>query len=204
MMRIKLFLVSLVTLCLMATTTFAQNRWGIMGGGLMSKSTVDGSYFRGGGYIGGLYDIKVSDSWFIQPQLLFNYEEYRTDGAKYVSSHTDFYSKFSVDLPVMASFNVAIGSHTNLRINAGPYISMALFGRERAACIKGPENLPHVGLGTWGMSVGDRITYGVKGGLSLETKHFFYSVDCKYSLNKHQLFQDGHGLTLSAGIGYKF
>lgn len=203
-MKTKLVLMSFVTFCLMATTAVAQSRWGIMGGGLMSKSTVDGSYFRGGGYIGTLYDIKVSDSWFIQPQLLFNYEEFRTHGAKYVSSHTDFYSKFSVDLPVLVSFKVVLGSHTNLRINAGPYVSMALFGREREASIKGPENLPHVGLGTWGMSVGDRITYGVKGGLALETKHFFYSVDCKYSLGKHELFQNGHGLTFSIGIGYKF
>lgn len=203
-MKTKLVLMSFVTFCLMATTAVAQNRWGIMGGGLMSKSTVDGSYFRGGGYIGTLYDIKVSDSWFIQPQLLFNYEEFRTHGAKYVSSDTDFYSKFSVDLPVLVSFKVMLGSQTNLRINAGPYVSMALFGRKRETYIKGPENLPHVGLGTWGMSVGDRITYGVKGGLSLETKHFFYSVDCKYSLGKHELFQNGHGLTLSAGIGYKF
>lgn len=175
--------------------SFAQNRWGIMGGGLLSKSTAEGAYFRGGGFVGGLYDIRVNDAWYIQPQLLFTYEEFRTNKPKYISSGKNFYSKFNLDLPLLASFNVRINQKVNMRINAGPYVSYALFGREQS---KGS------GLGWWHHDFWDHFTYGVKGGLAFETKHFFYTVDCKYSLNKHELFYNAHGLALSVGIGYKF
>ena len=51
---------------------------------------------------------------------------------------------------------------------------------------------------------GNHFTYGLKGGVSVEHKHWFVSMDCKYSLKTNFVNYGGHGLTLSAGIGYKF
>lgn len=203
-MRTKQILLCMLLACF-TLSSFAQNRWGVMAGGLLSKSTAEGAYFRGGGYVGGLYDVKVTDAFYIQPQLLFTYEEFRTNSPKYVeSTGRDFYSKFNVDLPLLASFNVRVNQKVNLRINAGPYVSMALFGRERSWTYVGNDPELRRGLDTWSMNVGDRLTYGLKGGISIEMKHFFINFDCKYSLDKHVLYQDAHGLTLSAGVGYKF
>ncbi|EKC73382.1 protein containing Asparagine synthase domain protein, partial [human gut metagenome] len=54
----------------------AQNSWGIVGGGLFSKSLSRDARFSLGGYAGGMYDVHVKNSWYVQPQLLFTYEEF--------------------------------------------------------------------------------------------------------------------------------
>lgn len=74
-MKTKLLLMSLVALCFMVTTSFAQNRWGIIGGANLPTSTAHSSglwsafdsKWKAGGYIGGLYDIQLNSSWYIQP-----------------------------------------------------------------------------------------------------------------------------------------
>lgn len=192
-MKTKQILLCMLLACFVIPS-LAQNRWGIMGGGLLSKSTAKDSYFRAGGYVGGLYDMKVKGCFFIQPQLLFTYEEFRTNRPKLISSSTDFYSKYSLELPLLASFSVRVNQKVNLRFNVGPYLSYAFFGRTR-------ENS---GLGWWHQDFWNHFTYGVKGGISLETTNFFYTIDCNYSLDKNLFFQNGHELTLSGGMGYKF
>lgn len=213
-MRIKLLLASLVTFCSMATTTFTQNRWGIIGGGNLSTSTAHSSEWssvdskwRGGGYIGGLYDIRLNDSWYIQPQLIFSYE---VDRAKYlsgkkVSDDLDVSARtYSLTLPVLASFKVNLNDALSLRINAGPYVQYALFGRDRTLSFDESSKQSHSYTSNLDLSFWNRFTCGLKGGVSLEQKHWFFSVDTKYSLMRSDLNHNGHSLTLSAGIGYKF
>lgn len=72
-MKAKLLLVFFSLL--VAFPLAAQNRWGIMGGANFSTTSAEGFKWRAGGYIGSLYDIRLNDSWYIQPQLLFTYEE---------------------------------------------------------------------------------------------------------------------------------
>lgn len=213
-MKTKLVWTALVICCLTATTAVAQNRWGIMGGVNMSTSSskgfgwqADGSVgglynfgWRAGGYIGGLYDIRLTDSWYIQPQLLYAYEENQTKGTSPVDV---FYSRHSLVLPVLASFRIPLSREWALRINAGPYVQYDLFGRNRLG-YSDENGSVRTGLGWWHADFGKRFTYGVKGGITLEHNHWFVSFDGKYSLKKSFLNANGHGLTLSAGIGYKF
>lgn len=42
------------------------------------------------------------------------------------------FSKFNLELPILASYNVALNNKWNLRINAGPYLSYAMFGRDKS------------------------------------------------------------------------
>lgn len=181
--------------------TIAQNHWGVMGGVNLSTSSAKDFGWRTGGYIGGLYDIRLSESWYIQPQLLYSYEENETKG----KSQTDiFYSQHALTLPVLASFKVPLSTAFSLRINAGPYVQYALFGRDGNSSIgANGERIPKK-LGWWHANFGDHFTYGLKGGMMLEHRHWLLSIDCKYSLKRSFLNCDGHGLTLSAGIGYKF
>lgn len=199
-MKTKLLLLSFLTLCLVVTDSFAQNRWGIMSGVNLSTSSAKDFGWRAGGYIGGLYDIRLSDSWYIQPQLLYSYEENQT---KRKSPADIFYSQHALTLPVLVSFKVPLSTAFSLRINAGPYVQFALFGREKTSYLNAAGESVR-GLGFWGTDIRHRFTYGLKGGITLEHKHWFFSMDCKYSLKKSFLNNEGHGLTLSAGIGYKF
>lgn len=195
-MKIKQILLCMLLACWVVPVS-AQNRWGIVGGGLFSKSMSKDARFSLGGYAGGTYDIKIRDSWYIQPQLLFTYEEFSIGTEPGAES---FFSKFNLDLPVLASYNIALGDRWNLRINAGPYLSYAMFGRERNIdYIYGGGR--HSGLGWWHQDFSDRFTYGGKAGVSLETGHFVYTIDGKCSLCRKPF---GRGISLSAGVGYKF
>lgn len=193
----------------------AQNRWGLMAGANLSTSTAHSSdpwsafdsKWKAGGYIGGLYDIQLNDSWYIQPQLIFSYE---VDRAKYlsgkkVSDDLDVSARmYSLTLPVLASLKVNLNDALSLRINAGPYLQYALSGRDRTLSFDESSKQSHSYTSNLDLSFWNRFTCGLKGGVSLEQKHWFFSVDAKYSLMRSDLNHNGHSLTLSAGIGYKF
>lgn len=122
-MKIKQILLCMLLACFILPAS-AQNSWGIVGGGLFSKSLSRDARFSLGGYAGGMYDVHVKNSWYVQPQLLFTYEEFRSKTRLGTDS---FFSKFNLELPILASYNVALNNKWNLRINAGPYLSYAMF-----------------------------------------------------------------------------
>lgn len=195
-MKLKQILLCMLLACLF-TSSFAQNRWGIVGGGLFSKSATKDARFSLGGYAGGTYDIKIHGSWYIQPQLLFTYEEFRT---KTDLGTDSFFSKFNLELPVLASYHIALNNKWSLRINAGPYLSYAMFGRDKSIDYSYGKEM-HSSLGWWHQDFWDHFTYGVKAGISIESGHLIYTIDGKYSFRKKPF---GQGVGLSAGVGYKF
>lgn len=195
-MKIKQILLCMLLACFLLPAS-AQHRWGIVGGGLFSKSLSKDASFSLGGYAGGTYDIRLSGSWYFEPQLLFTYEEFRT------KSHlgTDFFfSKFNLELPLLASYNIALSNRWNLRVNAGPYLSYALFGRDKTIDYSYGGEM-HSSLGWWHEDFLDHFAYGGIAGISLESAHFVYTVGGKCSLRKKPF---GRGVSLSAGVGYKF
>ena len=175
----------------------AQNSWGIVGGGLFSKSLSRDARFSLGGYAGGMYDVHVKNSWYVQPQLLFTYEEFRSKTRLGTDS---FFSKFNLELPILASYNVALNNKWNLRINAGPYLSYAMFGRDKSIDYAYGNGM-HSSLGWWHQDFPDHFTYGGRAGVSLESEYFIYTIDGKCSLRKRPF---GRSVSLSAGVGYKF
>ena len=149
------------------------------------------------GYAGGMYDVHVKNSWYVQPQLLFTYEEFRSKTRLGTDS---FFSKFNLELPILASYNVALNNKWNLRINAGPYLSYAMFGRDKSIDYAYGNGM-HSSLGWWHQDFPDHFTYGGRAGVSLESEHFIYTIDGKCSLRKRPF---GQSVSLSAGVGYKF
>ena len=172
-MKIKQILLCMLLACFILPAS-AQNSWGIVGGGLFSKSLSRDARFSLGGYAGGMYDVHVKNSWYVQPQLLFTYEEFRSKTRLGTDS---FFSKFNLELPILASYNVAKS------------IDYA-YG-----------NGMHSSLGWWHQDFPDHFTYGGRTGVSLESEHFIYTIDGKCSLRKRPF---GRSVSLSAGVGYKF
>lgn len=111
-----------------------------------------------------------------------------------------FFSKFNLELPILASYNVALNNKWNLRINAGPYLSYAMFGRDKSIDYAYGNGM-HSSLGWWHQDFPDHFTYGGRAGVSLESEHFIYTIDGKCSLRKRPF---GRNVSLSAGVGYKF
>lgn len=69
-MKIKQILLCMLLACFILPAS-AQNSWGIVGGGLFSKSLSRDARFSLGGYAGGMYDVHVKNSWYVQPQLIW-------------------------------------------------------------------------------------------------------------------------------------
>ena len=91
-----------------------------------------------------------------------------------------------------------LNNQTALRLNAGPYIQYAVFGREK------PYQPSDSSLRWWHYDFGDKITYGGQVGLQVEYKKFFTTIDFKHSLRRNQLNINGFENTIQVGIGYKF
>ena len=161
-MKIKQILLCMLLACFILPAS-AQNSWGIVGGGLFSKSLSRDARFSLGGYAGGMYDVHVKNSWYVQPQLLFTYEEFRSKTRLGTDS---FFSKFNLELPILASYNVALNNKWNLRINAGPYLSYAMFGRDKSIDYAYGNGM-HSSLGWWHQDFPDHFTYGGRTGVSL-------------------------------------
>lgn len=193
---------TLMLLCVVGSLT-AQNRWGVIGGANVSTTSTDNYKWKFGGYVGGLYDIGLSESFYLQPQLIFSYEENEAKNVNTVLGYTPKRSQFALTLPVLASYKIALQDNTSLRIQAGPYLQYALCGQERQGRLVDAGKSSSE-MGWWHESFGDHFTYGLKGGVALELNHYLISADCKYSLRKSPLNFDGHGLTVSFGIGYIF
>lgn len=77
-MKIKQILLCMLLACFILPAS-AQNSWGIVcRRRTFSKSLSRDARFSLGGYAGGMYDVHVKNSWYVQPQLLFTYEEFRS------------------------------------------------------------------------------------------------------------------------------
>lgn len=211
----KKYLVLIAFICMMSTKSSGQNGFGLMGGANVSTSSATGTEWRVGGYVGATYDIGVADKFFIQPRLTFSYLENQREVKNTLASPTvklgnEFRSQWSLTLPVLASYEIELQDNSSLRINAGPYIQYALFGKESKV-----EGIYGNSSGTiptgvtrkesWSYDAGDKITYGVQVGVQYAYKHFVGTIDYKHALNRSlMLNMDGFENTIQVGIGYRF
>lgn len=200
MRKLKAILfVALLMLC--TATSYAQSKWGVFGQANLSGSTADGVGTRVGGSLGVMYDRKLFGNLYLQPRLVASYQENETKkGVK----PNQFFSQWALTLPVLASYKIDLGSDNSLRLNAGPYLQYATFGRDRVYAQHTGETQGHPALGWWHLDFGKHFTYGVQGGVSFTHKKWVGMIDYKYSLRKSVLNMNGHESTFSLGVGYMF
>jgi hypothetical protein len=184
----------------LSIAAMAQNNWGVFGQANLSSSSTDGIGTRLGGSLGVLYDKELGSNLFLQPRLMVSYMENQAKDGK---QNDAFFSQCALTMPVLLSYNIGLGSQTSLRLNAGPYVQYAMFGRERTYTINN-SGTTSKSLGWWHQDFGKRFTYGLQGGISLEFNKWMGMIDYKYSLRKNLVNSDGHESTVSLGIGYKF
>ena len=211
----------MVSLMLLTLTVNAQSGFGLMGGVNSSTSSANDVGWRTGGFIGGLYDIQLNNWFYLQPRLVLSYQENQREVKNTLSTPSkslgnEFYSQWNVTIPLLASFRMSLSDKSALRLNVGPYIQYAIFGREKnvyyynaGQTIQSYGETSQVPAGVsdlkwWHYDFGDKITYGGQVGLQFEHKKFFGTLDYKHSFHRNQLNMNGFENTLQLGIGYKF
>lgn len=201
-MKPKKAILFLALLLSTAAPFYAQSRWGILGGAdvtmVKSKySSLTGA--RGGFYVGGLYDLQLSERWYFQPQLLFarSGEKYKTNNIK------EFYDTYNLEIPLLASYKIPCKT-VDFRINGGIFATYGLFGVKKEAT--GEGNAVREGKrDAYSLPGDERFKGGVQLGISVEQDHLFYSFDTKCSfLRKNKEFRDPCRLMFRLGVGYKF
>lgn len=192
----------------------AQSGFGLMGGVNLSTSSAKDVDCRVGGYVGGMYDIQITNSFYLQPRLVLSYQENQREAVNTavtpnIKLGNELKSQWSLTLPVLASFQFNLSNNTNLRLNAGPYLQYALFGKERGAYYyysqDGIKTVASLGKKeSWHYDFGDKITYGAQLGLQFNYKKYFVTADYKHSFHRCILNMDGFENTIQIGVGYKF
>lgn len=107
-----------------------QNKYdGEVGGG-ESKSDYEYDFKNRVGFnIGVIYDWGISESFYIQPGLYFT-----TRGAKLKESEEDYkyeqkWNLNYLQLPILASYRIALSDNVKWHINAGPYVAVGVGGK---------------------------------------------------------------------------
>ena len=205
-MKIMKRTVMLASAMLVTVMMNAQSGFGLLGGVNLSTSSATDAEWRVGGFIGGLYDIQLTDGFYLQPRLLFAYQENQRSQvqvASAVSAGEEFYSQWNAALPVLASFRVSLSDAVGLRLNVGPYLQYAVFGRNKQSTLHA-DGTSGESLGWWHCDFGDKLTYGGMAGVQVECGKWFGTIDYKHSFHRSPLNMDGFENTLQVGIGYKF
>jgi hypothetical protein len=184
------------TFIISSTSVFSQNGAGLFGAVNFSTSTINDAKTRVGGSIGMLYDVNVSQRLFVQPRLVLSYQENET--MVHPVGLSTFYSQWNACLPVLASLRLIPADGLSVCVNFGPYGQFAVFGRDKRPTNNGEA------LGWWHEDLGDRLSFGVQGGITAEYRKWFAVFDYKYSLTKNKLNMNGHEKTFSLGIGHRF
>ena len=188
--------IALLVICLLGTLTIsAQHEFGAFGALNMSTSSASQAETNIGGNVGALYNYRLTDSWWVQPRLVLGYQE---NEVKNCASLDTFASQWTVTLPVLMSYKASLSGDLSLRVNAGPYLQYAVFGRDKRATATGST------LGWWHLDFGDHFTYGTQIGIGVEYGHWMGLIDFKHSLRRSVLNLNGFENTFMIGLGYKF
>lgn len=106
------------------------SQWGVKGGVNYTKITGSSlQKYKLFGHIGGTYDVKLSDKWYFQPELLFTSVgcDLKDDRTILRGGHINIYA---LELPLNLSFRPTIAEKMNLLLDFGLYARYGLFGNK--------------------------------------------------------------------------
>lgn len=141
----KILVLAVLAVGMMFCANAQETTWGIRGG--LNISNVADKYTgnvengesksdyetdfksRIGFHLGVIVDLGLSESFYIQPGLFFT-----TRGMKYKDSSEDekYEEKYNLNylqLPILASYRIALSDNVKWHINAGPYLAYGLGGK---------------------------------------------------------------------------
>lgn len=177
----------------------AFSQWGVKGG--LNYTTIVPSRvckYTFGGHIGGTYDLKLSNNWYLQPELLFT-----SIGCKLGDNGStlkgEYINIYALELPVNFSVRPVITNNTKLLFDFGLYARYGLFGHKKYTYYDFPT------VSGSPFDAYNRFDTGINLGLGILKNRYFgiLSLQRSFSYAEKRGGSDFHqGFRLS--IGYKF
>lgn len=202
-MRQKLF-VGLI-ICLFCSQLIKAQGIDVRAGlNLSTYLNAEGSRIRPGANLGVLGDIKLSRYFHLQPGLLLNG---RGANTKVYSGIKGSVTGYWLDIPLYASFRIPCATNTVLKINAGPYYGVGLFGKTMVKM----DGIS-VSVNTFGKpdndyirgEVATRQDLGVALELGVEYGQYLASLGYMQGCTDNLNAEGTKNFLLSLSVGYKF
>lgn len=185
---------SLLLFLFVLISTLAYPQWGVKGGtGIASLTNISDAEYKVMGNIGVTYDIRLSEKWFIQPEVAF-----ATTGTSFKDGHLDMYA---LELPIVVSFRPKIKSNMNLIFDCGWFVRYAMFGDSK----NGSHKLGVVDGNTF--DTYKRFDTGVNIGTGLALKKYYTMISflCgATSIRKDNPYTYIYNKSFRLAFGYKF
>lgn len=140
--------------------------------------------------IGVGYNVNFSESWGIEPAVMFANKAFKEDGIDGVIN------RFALEIPVLAAYKISLSDNTKLIINAGPYVSFGLFGSDL--------EYPGGSINIYDKDMFNRFEAGIQAGAKVAFNKFSVGIDYQRGFTK--VVSDVKGYTWGAGltVGYAF
>lgn len=187
----KKILLTLV-LALVAVAGFSQASFNVRVGMSMNNyAKADGADMRVS-YIAGLgLDYAITDMWSFQSGLMF-----AGKGAK-AGENVKFKPNY-LDIPLMAALKLPIVDDVKFVINAGPYLSVGLAGKNKA----GDNSTDFFGDADKGLA--KRFDSGLQYGVGAEFGNILLNLNGQYGFVSPWKNGDSKNLNFYLTLGYKF
>ena len=199
----KKIILSAIAVMAFGFTNAQEVKFGVKGGVNFANLTgdVDDASMKVGFNVGGFAEIKVSDKFSVQPELL-----YSTQGAKEKESGSGYNAEYKLNLgylniPVMAKYYVAQG----FSLEAGPQIGFLVNAKSKFESTTGGLTVS----GTEDVKDNfESIDFGVNFGAGFDFTENV-SAGVRYNVGLSNIAKDSgdnkvHNSVLSLSLGYKF
>ena len=176
----------------------AYSQWGIKGG--LNYSTLTGlnlPEYKLSGHIGATYDVKLSNKWFFEPELLFTSIgcNLKDDGLVFKEGHVKIYA---LEVPLNFSYRPQIANNTKLLLDFGLYARYGLFGNTTYHYyeFEKVDDSPFDGY--------NRFDTGINLGLGVELKQYSGILSFQRGLSSAEKNTQSYHQVFKFSLGYKF
>lgn len=188
--------IPLIVLLLFSLNSYSQ--WGVKGGVSMSTITDSNlSKYYLSGQIGGTYDIKLSEHWYLQPELLFTSIGCNLKNDGYVIKDGSI-KIYALELPINLSFRPALSDNVNLLIDFGVFARYGIFGNKTYNYHDGPE------ISQNPFDEYNRFDTGLNIGLGLQKNSYYGIFSFQRGLTHAEKDIEGSHQVLRFSLGYRF
>lgn len=213
----KSLLMALIAV-LFSASAFSQVTWNVKAGLTMNKySDTKKLYDEGGkikaGYTFGVgMDYAFTESWSLQPSLMFTTKGMKFSEEDTDEKSTDTFNPVYLQLPVLAAFKVRLAENTKLVITAGPYFALGLGGKMKSTYeYRGTEETEKYKLFSKEDGAREalmkRFDVGLNYGIGVEFDKFLVGFAGEYGfVNSFNDLEDcsPKNIGFSIQVGYKF
>lgn len=177
-----------VLFALVSMVSYSQISWNVKAGMNMSNITGDADTDLRIGFNAGVgMEYQFTDTWSIQPSLMFSQKGFKLGDVKC--------NPLYLEVPVLAAARFAVTDNQNVVVKAGPYLAVGIAGKIKRAGSKSDY---------FGDNAAKRFDFGLGFGVAYEIGQIFFGLDGGIGFIDALDGGSSKNMNFSLGVGYKF